>query len=337
MAEDKGPMPNPSPIGNTELKIPIYSDLSSAAKNWSDGNLRFGDFTSALDLGLGILNTALDPLGAVLGAAVDYLMNLLVTYIKPLGDAVNWLLGDPPSITKTAKGWHDAGEKISDSANKHVGYVSDTPSWTGPAADAYKPVVTGTHEVYIEASGAAKSVGAWIGVAGGIVAAFRQFFWDMLKDFITQVIEAAILALAAAIPSFGSSIGAFTAWFTGRAAMMAGKFSKTLSKLMTKVGNLARKLGMSGRKFDVAAQKLSQVASRLGRSASRKFGKSGIDPAPKLPGNTKDRFNRNHPGYPDASDKYKKAKRYTNAADQGADGYEGDGKDAPIQDLPAGY
>lgn len=336
MAESTGPMPNPTAFG-TETKLPIYSDLSSAAKNWSDGNLRLGDFSSGLDLGLGVLNTALDPLGAILGSAVDYLMNLLINHIKPLGDAVNYLLGDPPSITTTAQSWHDAGEKIAESANRHVGYLSDTPSWTGPAADAYKSVVSGTHEVYIEASGAAKSVAAWIGVAGGIVAAFRTFLWDMLKDFITQVIEAALLALAAAIPSFGSSIGAFSAWFTGKAAMMAGKFSKTLSKLMTKIGDLARKLGRSGRQFDVAAAKLSQTANKLGRSASGRFGRSGIGPEPRLPGSTKEEFDRNLPGYQNFNKGYKWAKRGSDAVDQGANSYQGDGKDAPIQNLPAGY
>ena len=330
-----GPLPTPSLAGTT-ISVPVYSDLTAAATSWGDGKLGFGDITAVADLGLGILNTALDPVGAILGSGVDYLMNLLVNNIEFLKKAVDDLLGDPDSITTTAQSWSQACVTIADSANRHVGYLSDTPSWTGPAADAYAGVVRGTHEVYLQASEAAADVSGWIGVAGSVVAAFRAFIWGMLKDFITQVIEAALLALASAIPSFGASIGAFTAWFGGKMAMMGGKFAKTLSKLMTKIGALARKLGMSGRQFDVAAQQLRQVASRLGRRASGNFGRSGMTPNPRMPGETAPDFKRDVPGYDDFQKNVKRGKNVTNAVDQGAHNHQ-DGTSTPIDPLPAGY
>ncbi|MFX4273702.1 hypothetical protein ACQBAR_03780 [Propionibacteriaceae bacterium Y1685] len=327
---------NPSPIGDTEIKIPIYADFVGAVDSLSDGKLGFGDITSIADLGLGMLSTALDPLGAILGAAVDYLMNLIVDNIKPLGDAVDMLLGDPDGIAKVATAWSDAGREIANNANSHVASVSDTPSWSGPAAEAYKGVVKATHGVYQAASGAAASVSGWVGVAGAIVGTFREFMWGMLKDFITEVLKAAILALASAIPSFGASVAAFGTWFGARMGMMAGKFSKTLSKLMTKMGNMARKLGLSGRKFDVAAEKLRQAASRLGRGASGRFGRSGVDATPRLPGDSTKPFKDAFPGYDDFNKNYKRGKRVSNAVDEGAHNTQ-DGNSTPINDLPAGY
>ncbi|MDN5724509.1 MAG: hypothetical protein L0G99_01075, partial [Propionibacteriales bacterium] len=148
--------------------------------------------------------------------------------------------------------------------------------------------------------------------------------------------KAAILALASAIPSVGASVAAFGTWFGARMGMMAGKFSKTLSKLMTKMGNLARKLGLSGRKFDVAAQKLSQAAGRLGRGASTRFGRSGVDATPRLPGDSTQAFKDNVPGYDGFNKNYKRGKRVSNAVDEGVQNTQ-DGNSTPINDLPAGY
>lgn len=328
---------NPEILGTT-LKLPIYSDLVSITTNLSDGKLRLGDVTSTADVSLGILNTALDPLGAILGSAVDYLMNLLVSSIKPLGDAVNWLLGDPAGITAVARSWQDAATEVTKQGNAFVGSLADVSQWQGAAADVYRNVVRHTHDVYQQAQEAAAGVAGWVTLAGGVVSVFREFMWGLLKDFITEIVKAAILALAAAIPTVGGSIAAFGTWFGARMAMMAGKFTKTLSKLMTKIGDLVTKLGKSGRAFYVAAEKLSQLAARLGRSASHGFGASGIPGAssPRLPGDITKDFKAQQPGVSKVKDVYSDAKRGTKIVDTAADAWDTAHPD-PIDDLPAGY
>lgn len=328
-------MGNPS-FGGTEYKFPIYKDMVSVANNLADGKLRFGDVTSVADLGMGILSTALDPIGAILGSAVDFLMNLLVNSIKPLGDAVNWLLGDPPSISAASTTWRETGVKVVDSGNAFVASLGGLGTWEGPAAESYRGVVRHTHGIYNQAAQSADGVATWISVAGAVVATFREFMWGMLKDFITEVVKAAIAAVIAAVPSLGASVGAFTAWFGARMAMIAGKFTRTLSKLMTKMGDLCQKLGKSGRSFYQAAEKLRQLAGKLGRSASHGFGSSGVGRTPRMPGDTNPDFNRYNPGYQGFKDGYKTAKRGTEAMDKGADIYEGSGV-PPVQDLPDGY
>ena len=328
-------MGNPS-FGGAEYKFPVYKDLVSVANNLADGKLRFGDATSIADLGMGILSTVLDPIGAILGSAVDYLMNLLVNSIKPLGDAVNWLLGDPPSITATSATWRQTAVTVVDSGDAFVSSLGGLGTWQGPAAESYKGVVRHTHGVYTQAAQAADGVAGWVGLAGAVVATFREFMWGMLKDFITEVIKAAVAALIAAVPSLGASVGAFTVWFGARMAMIAGKFTRTLSKLMTKMGDLCQKLGTSGRAFHVAAEKLRQLAGKLGRSASQGFGSSGVGRTPRMPGDTNPDFNRYNPGYQGFKDGYKQAKRGTEAADKGADVYDGTSA-PPVQDLPDGY
>lgn len=330
---------NPTPFGGgVELKIPVYADLVGAAQSLGDGKLRFNDLTSLVDVGMGILTTALDPLGALVGSAVGYLVDWLIANLEPLKKAVDWLLGAPDQIAETARQWRQTGTTIADQGDAFVASLSGLSTWAGPASEAYKGVVRHCHAVYQQANEAANGVAGWVNLAGALVKAFREFMLSMLKDFITEVVKAALIAAASAVPSLGASIGVFTSWFSARMAMMAGKFAKTLSKLMTKMGDLAKKLGASGRSFHVAAEKLRQAASRFGRSASRGFGNSGVPggPSPRLPGNTTAEFNRNMPGYEEFKKGYKWGKRVTGGVDKGADMVDA-GPQGSVDDLPEGY
>ncbi len=332
-------------VEDQTIGIPIYNDLAACANAWGDGRLGFGDVTAGVGLALGILNTALNPVGAVLRAPVDYLLQLIVQNIEPLDKAINDLLGDPASIEATAKKWVEAGDKIGQTSDAYVASLPQIEAWTGASADAYRQVAQGIHQVFEQARSSVASVAGWIGFAGSLVAAFRSLLWGLLVDFLTEVIQAAILALASAVPSFGASIAAFTGWFGARAAMIAGKFTKNLSKLMTKMGDLARKLGMSGRAFDTAAASLRQIASRLGRSASQGFGRAagasgrpGLGtPQARMPGDNRPTFNDNAPDWWDsAQQNYDRATRGTDAADAGSKNA-ADANDPESQDLPEDY
>lgn len=262
----QGPLPQPTTNGAT-LKIPVYSDLSSAAKNWSDGKFSIADVTAPLDIGLSILNTALDPLGAIVGAAVDYLMNLLINTVKPLGDAVDFLLGNPDAIYQHAQKWQGVSERIAALGNEHAQTAKGAPSWNAPGAEGYRAAQRALNDSYQEAVGAAHSMGQWVTAVGSGVGIFRELMWGMLKDFITEIVKAALIALAAAIPSAGTSIGAFTGWLGVRASMMCAKFSQKLAKLMRWCSKVAKKLGMSGKAFDKAAQSLSKTAVKFSQKA----------------------------------------------------------------------
>jgi len=329
-----GPLPTPSLAGTT-ISVPVYSDLTAAATSWGDGKLGFGDITAVADLGLGILNTALDPVGAILGSGVDNLMNLLVNNIEFLKKAVDDLLGDPDSITTTAQSWSQAGVTIADSANRHVGYLSDTPSWTGPAADAYAGVVRGTHEVYLQASEAAADVSGWIGVAGSVVAAFRAFIWGHAQGLHHPGDRGGAAGAGVGDPVV-RRLDRRVHRLVRRQDGDDGRQVRQDAVQADDQDRRPRKLGMSGRQFDVAAQQLRQVASRLGRRASGNFGRSGMTPNPRMPGETAPDFKRDVPGYDDFQKNVKRGTNVTNAVDQGAHNHQ-DGTSTPIDPLPAGY
>lgn len=330
---------NPQPLGGgAQFKIPVYADMVGAATALGDGKLRFSDATSVVNLGLGVLNTALDPLGALIGSVVGYLVDWLVESCEAIKKPVDWLLGAPSQIAEVSQKWRKTGDLIAEHGNAFVGSLGGLSTWEGPASEAYKGVVRHCHAVYQQANEAANGVAGWVNLAGAVVTAFREFMLQMFKDFITEVVKAALIAAASAVPTLGASVGVFTTWFSARMAMMAGKFAKTLSKLMTKMGDLVKKLGGSGRAFYSAASKLRQAATRFGRSAGQGFGRSGVrgGPSPRLPGDTRAEFNRNMPGYKEFNKHYKQAKRATGAADKAADAAE-TGAPGHVDDLPEGY
>lgn len=331
--------PNPSfKVNDTkvDVKIPIWNDVVGATKALGDGKLNAGDFFAIADMGFGILTTALDPLGAILGAAVDLLLDVLLAAFKPFSDAVDKLLGNGDKVAEVAQKWADTGTSIVNSGNEYVNSLGSISSWQGEAAENYRSSVQKIHGAYEQAAETANGISGWIGAVGAIVGIFREFVWGLLKEAITQALEAAILAIASAVPSFGASLGAFGTWFTGKMAMLGGKFAKTLSKLLKKVGDLMRKLGLSGRSMDVAAEKLRQVARMLGRFAGRQYGHSGIPHshgAPTLPGNTKPNFKHYQPGYEGLKDGYDKAKDAGKVVDGMRTGDHG----PKLQDLPPEY
>lgn len=345
-------MPTPS-LGGADIKIPVYSSLANAANSWSDGKFSIGDVTAAPDIALSILNTALDPLGAILKSAVEYLMDLLLEVVKPLGEAVDFLLGNPDAIYEHAGKWQTIAESIADQGNQHAQTVTATPTWQSPAAEAYRQTQRTLNDSFQAATGAASAMGKWVSAVGSGVAIFRDLMWGMLVDFVTEIIKSAILALAAAIPSAGTSIGAFTGWLGVRSSMIAGKFAKKLSKLMKWCAKVARKLGFSGRAFDRAAESLSRLAQRFGQNAARRIargdttyysrpGGGAEGPAapnqlpvdPQLPGSSRPTWNEHNGGVQDVIDKYENAKKY---GQEPVDNYynEGTGREGTpsVQDI----
>lgn len=309
-------------IGPSKLKLPIYSSLVSAANNWSDGKFSIGDVTAVADVPLSILNTALDPLGAILKSAVEYLLDLLLKTIKPLGDAVDFLLGNPDAIFDHAHKWQDTASDIADLGNQHAATVTGTAQWKSPGGDNYRAAQRAVNDAYQAATGAASNMAKWVTVVGSGVAMFRELMWGMLVDFVTEALKAAILALAAAIPSAGTSVGAFTGWFSAKASIIAGKFSSKLAKLMQWCSKVAKKLGFSGKAFDRAAEALQKAAHGFGQNAARTIasgrtsyttpgGKpTQIPVKPKLPGDTKDGLKDAVPGFDKWKDRYDNVKKY---------------------------
>lgn len=266
-------------VGQATVSIPIYNDLASATQHWTDGEMTIGDLTAVGDIGLGVLAVALDPLNALIGAAVGSLMDILVKNVSWLKEPVDFLLGNPDAIFAHAQKWQQVSDNLVTVANRHAGTAGDLPGWSGPASNAYTEVLRGVNESYRSAAGAASKMADWVSTAGMVVGIFRETIWGLIKTFVTEIVEAAILAAAAAVPSLGASIAAFTGWFGAKMAMVGAKVTSKMAKLMRVLSKLAKKMHLSSKFFDDAARALSKVSQRLARSARLRIAADRTRPA----------------------------------------------------------
>ncbi|GAB3711793.1 WXG100 family type VII secretion target [Mariniluteicoccus flavus] len=273
---------NPIPevkVGAATVTIPIYNDLSNACKHWTDGEASIGDVTAVGDIALGVLGVALDPLGALVGAAVGSLMDILVNNISWLKESMDFLLGNPDAIWAHAQKWESLSGEFAGVANTHAGTAGQLPTWKGPASDGYTQVLENVNQNFRAAHGAAKKMADWVSTAGTVVAIFRDTIWNLCKQFVTEVVTAAILAAAAAVPSVGASIAAFTGWFATKMAVIGAKVASKMAKLMRILSKLAKKMGMSSKLFDDAARALSKVSQNLLRTARQNIAAGRTRPA----------------------------------------------------------
>ena len=261
--------------GQVRVKVPIAWEVLESTSNWSDGALRISDFRAPIDLlsnGLGLM---VDPMGTLLGYALDTLKDWLVANVKPLSDVLDALLGAPDKIYERSTQWGDLAADYAGQRIDHQTTSRDLKSWSGDAALRYGEAAAATDGAFQSAENAANNLSKIISATGAVVGMFRECLWQMLRAFLIELIRGALLALATAVPTMGGSLGVFTSWASARFAMIGSKFAATLAKLMRKCGAISRKLGFSGKGFDAAAKHLIRAASRLKKFSTN--GRPGAD------------------------------------------------------------
>jgi hypothetical protein len=96
-----------------------------------------GDYSSIAadiaDMGVTGFATYLDPLGALVGAGVGF----LIDWVKPLHDMLTWVTGDPDKIGEHRTKWVEVGKTLTGLADE-LGETleSDLTGWKGPASES---------------------------------------------------------------------------------------------------------------------------------------------------------------------------------------------------------
>ncbi len=270
-------------IDGTELKIPIYSSLATAFDHWSDGRSELSDGVSVFDVGLDILDTVVDPLHAIISAPVGWLLDFIVEHVSFLKDTLDLLAGNSRAIMAQAQVWENLSRRMAGAGVAHEGMITGTSCWSGPAFSAFQRTQTATHHLFESALASAVCMENWIKGVGLVVSIVREFVWGQVKEFVVQIVQAAILALAAAVPSGGASIAGFGSWFVGKLVITAGRVTRAFEKLFRQISELAKSLGLSGEWFDKVASTLSKAAAHLSHSGAGKIHATGILADPHLP------------------------------------------------------
>lgn len=244
----------------------------STVDSWANGEFDLGDVTGPISVGSGMLSAALDPVGALIAAPLGELLAFMVRQIGPVQDALDKLMGSDAMVAEQAAQWTAVATAYANTANDHAAGVTDTPSWTGAAADTYRDIMSATNDIFHQVSGAASKMSAGVTAMGSLVAMVRDYIWEVVSMLLAQAIQAAIAALAAAVPSFGASLATFAGWYTTRVASTCLKISQWIEGLLKRAREVFKRFTGLRKLIEKAIKEVrqfSQAMKRMQRYAGR--------------------------------------------------------------------
>ncbi|MBP2330551.1 RHS repeat-associated protein [Kibdelosporangium banguiense] len=248
--------------------VPLLESVNDTSKAIESGDWAAG-VLGAAGTALDALGMALDPFGAIFSAGVGW----LIEHVGPLSDALDELTGDPDQIKAHAQTWTNiAGELGSISTEMANLIASDTASWTGESADAYRARSTDTANLIGAAKAAAEGAASGIGTAGEVVAAVRTLVRDIIAELVGHLISWALQVLF--------TLGIGMVWVVpqviGAVAKTATKIAGLTTKLVQALGKLAPMLKKLGGAFGDVSKSLKNVKPGKAAPPSPKPG----DPTP---------------------------------------------------------
>ncbi|MEV5573074.1 hypothetical protein AB0L06_23785 [Spirillospora sp. NPDC052269] len=222
--------------------VEIFDDPYDAAKGnvpgWSQvdkgiEHYQNEDYTSIAgdiaDLGYTGFTAWMDPLGALVGAGVGFLVDV----IKPLHDMLTWVTGDDGAISEHRGEWDGVAKNLVSLADQMDKDLSrDLETWTGPASELGKTRIS---EFIQGARDTANAIGDVKGLLA-FTASLCDTAMSLIKDLISQFVEWLIItwlaAQAAAIPTLGASEAAAAGATTAEVAVATSRGARIVQRVL---------------------------------------------------------------------------------------------------------
>ncbi|WP_203566818.1 hypothetical protein [Aestuariimicrobium ganziense] len=228
---------------------------------WADGQFRLDDVLSPIGIGLDYLAVVADPLGALIGQALDFLLGLLIDYAASLCPPLDALWGAPDQIVGYSEKVHQSSAKLADAANLLADAAAALTIWAGQGAQAYLDVLKGAYtSVSAQSALNANMADLWNAV-GCVAAMVKEFLWGLIIDRLAAWIKEGLVALAASVPSLGTSIGIYTGWVAASYAWTFGKVMNFLSEAADEIDDIAEMLKINNKWLDSLEDVFGSAAS----------------------------------------------------------------------------
>ncbi|RJQ69477.1 WXG100 family type VII secretion target [Pseudonocardiaceae bacterium YIM PH 21723] len=190
------------------------------------------------------IDTAIDPLAALLNAGIGWLLE----HIEWIREPLDKLLGNPDEINANTTQLKQAAAQIKQMAEQHRADLGSVADWQGEAADAYRKSMLQLAQELDDLGHATDGTAAVVGVSGNLVVLLRGIVFGLISSLISWLISKAIMAGAAALFTAGGSVAAFIGLAvvkaTAVATKIAGKIAKLISGLVRNGERLAKLAGV---------------------------------------------------------------------------------------------
>ncbi|MFC5183399.1 WXG100 family type VII secretion target [Actinomadura harenae] len=258
------------PLDAAKGNVPGWSQVDKGIEHYQNE-----DYTSIAgdiaDLGYTGFTAWMDPLGALVGAGVGFLVDV----IKPLHDMLTWVTGDDGAISEHRQEWDGVAKSLVSLADQMgTDLAKDLETWTGPASEAGKArideFIQGTRDT-------ANAIGDIKGLLA-LTASLCDTAMSLIKDLISQFVEWLIItwlaAQAAAIPTLGASEAVAAGATTAEAAVATSRGARIVQRVLSvfrKMADVVRRVITK-----LKALRNSAVWKLTGKGGNQTLGPRGL-------------------------------------------------------------
>jgi uncharacterized protein YukE len=238
----------------------LLKDIQSTASAFENGDW-MGGAMGVVKVGMEVLDVAGDPLGAIGGAGVGWVLGA-VSFLREPFDV---LKGDSGAVSSSAQSWSGSAGTLSSTADQYRQAAAEqTRSWTGAAADGYRAASNNQADGLSALAQAKQAVSGAMQQGGQAVSEARSVVMDLIKDAVQKIIQICIEALSKSWMTFGASIAEGIAKSVQQAVQTAQKLAQKIQSLIETLQKIIQVV----QKVVQIAQQIKQLVELIGGKAS---------------------------------------------------------------------
>ncbi|KAA9162994.1 hypothetical protein FPZ12_010440 [Amycolatopsis acidicola] len=177
---------------------------------------------------MSVSSIATDPIGWLVGQGLNFLMSV----VQPLQDAIHFVSGDGPALSKAAENFGSIATGLQQYSQKFIQEAqASLANWDGDAADAAAAKLARFSQGINGIAGQSGDIAQLLQISSMVMTVIEEFIKAILTELITWLIMIWIPALAAAVPTCGGSTAAAGTATGVRTVQTGSKVSKYVQKL----------------------------------------------------------------------------------------------------------
>jgi uncharacterized protein YukE len=219
-----------------------------------------GALVGLVGVGLDTLAVLADPIAALASSVA----NIMLTYMPPLPQMLDALVGNPDAVKAMSETWTNIGKAVDASTREFEAEVDALMAkWHGHAATAYKNMAKGVATVSNGVVAASNGVAAGLDIASQIIEVVQGIVKTIISDLVGTLISMLVETLATA------GVGAAVAVPQGitKICQYAERVKKWTSSLKDGMGGMVKAIEEADKIFKDVSGPMKNIADVLTKSS----------------------------------------------------------------------